>query len=158
MSPVADLSGLAKKLNQATDEINKMLKEIEEHLFALNLGVEAEAPILVGREWATSSGTEQQYTKNFFEQYYVAWKKSNNKWMLMIVNKTFQQAYDINETDRVVSETWEPVLNTNRQLRATALSNIEDLFAALKTEGEKLLKAVEKGHETQETIYMDLPY
>ena len=109
-------------LNKSTDELNKIITEIENRLIDMKLGVTAwvEKPVVIN----SIDGEDREY--------FIGFTRFNFDWRIVSMIKK----------DNKPSKNIVPLLYTNRVVRMAACSVLEDLILALNEKTEKFISDV----------------
>jgi hypothetical protein len=150
MATLDNLSKLSQELNAKSNEINKILLDLEKKLQALNLGLEA---------WGDAIGmsSDALVTKRNEEDGSVVnevlgFGRHGDRYALLVKTETWTE----DEGHEIVS--WESegeprlLLQTSREVRIKALSLIDQLLAALEEEARTVIKAIEDGRKAVDGI------
>jgi len=111
---LSSVSDLANELAIASDNLNDALREVEEKLAALNLGVSAAVPLEVGSGWSRS----------------LAFRKEGSKWRLMV---------DREDTTPEVSFNTSPLMNVSREVRCQVAGRLKELYLQIVANAESQL-------------------
>lgn len=161
MAKFEDLAKVSKQINQRSDEANQILKELEQKLVAMNLGVEA---------WITKypltsiESTVEMEDKRDYELYderhrtdeVLGFGYFGDRQMLLVKESFYSESphqltqYGNWRLDRETEA--KPLLQASRQLRIEALGNIEHLIDAVLVEAKKVIEAIDKGRKTVDNL------
>lgn len=154
MSSLSDLSKLSKSLNDESNKVNEVLLDFEEKLVAMNLGVEA---------WVTL--TEEPYTEELQEgddrqvkclkETELGFGEYCGSYQLLIRYLDY-----VEDVTQYGNPRWEkreeygksPIRAVSRQVRVSALENLEKLLDALMVEANRVLKAIERGRKVVDNL------
>ena len=135
------LSKLAPQLNKATDLYMAELKQIEEQLNRLNLGIELE---LEGTIQKSNSKNKYNDDGEAYGPFHSGWtigygKDSRGTWCLIV------REYEVDESsNQWVEEDATPLLQVSRDLRIAAAEKIPDLLKVIEQEVKKKIATLAK--------------
>ena len=148
---IAELSPLAKQVNQKTDEINRVISTLNDKLAKLNLGIEVwlDHPrnALAVSDWEDEA-THRERTFWFF-----GYDRLGDKWQLAVKEVTEELTIEDGEENvEEVNPKFFPLLSASRTLRLAALEQIPRLLDQMKEEGKKLLETVSAAEKLAESL------
>jgi hypothetical protein len=160
---INDLVQLSKTLNTSTDELNAQLKDVEDRINALSLGVEAWVTNKPLREEFTASSSPYGHPTRGRIATELGYARFNEGWKLAVRTVSYSQWLDLNtevaweeSTDgrgmEVSGFETKPLLRAGRTLRTAAVDRIPDLVEALHAAGSKVAEAVEKARKLSESL------
>lgn len=143
MPPIDDLSEVAARLNDASDRGTERLKEAEEKLRNLNLGIEfySRRPIMPSESWRDGAENCRKEVRLGFG------KANTGVWRLRLKFTTYRHGFFEGDTNSPYRDTdrdeFEAVMESKRELRIAALHHLDEFIGDLKVEAEGLAKIVE---------------
>jgi hypothetical protein len=157
MTELDDLTPLSKRLNAATDELNKVLETIQTKLNALAIGVE----VWLGsspRHVLDSRIVDAKGNRRTIREAQLGYARQGEGWALVVRYASYDMTREANR------EEWEyvdgnpyaievkPLLRAAREHRVRAVDVLPYLIDALKAEAEKVIGSVEKAKKVAEAL------
>jgi hypothetical protein len=146
MSNLANLSNLSTTLNQQSNKVNDLLKELEGKLYAMNLGVEVwayDAPLSTSPSSFYDPDRDKEYRESL--DLVLGWARTGEKFGLTVqaVTYTWEGKWVMkNEGSRT------PLLQASRETRILALEKVDALVEALTNKAQELVGSIQKAQET----------
>ncbi len=141
MSNLAVLTGLSKNLNRQSNQVNDLLKEFEQKLYALNLGVEEWAyddPLATTPTNFYDGEKDREYRESY--DVVLGWGRMGERYGLLIQSVTYRWEQDewvmINEGPRT------PLLQASREVRIAALEKVDSLIKALTERVKRVVESI----------------
>lgn len=158
MAEISELTPIATKLNRKSDQINRTITTINQKLAKLNLGIEVwlDTPLPAekwGEEANVALAKPWQVDENGVrcrEAFYLGYGRLGDTWGLLIKQVVEEQQPD--GTIVTFSEDRVSVLKGTRNARLAALEQLPQLLNALKAEGARLLKLIDAGEKTAQSL------
>jgi hypothetical protein len=154
MSDLQDLDTLSKRINVASDELNKALQTIQDKLNALSLGVEV---------WLTSESDELDEkisgsTENgrVLQTQELGYGRLGDGWGLLVRRCSYEQDFDGMHwhfrpgLPTVIDQG--SLLKASRHVRVAAVTSIPLLIEKIKREATDVIKAVEGAKRIAESL------
>jgi hypothetical protein len=136
-----DLTPIARRLNNASDELNLALRRIEHRLNELGIGIDRFEPIPGTRDVVSSRDSRDPEE---WSEYQVGYDRIGDRWALLIRRAHFvDEAPDVASEDCWTFDEIKPLLKASRELRIKAVAAIPALLKALKAEAEEVLSVVD---------------
>src|SRR5712692_8552214 len=131
------LASLSKSLNEASDQLNRQIAEIESALNTYKLGISAWVELKREQE-QTPGGDGKFYELTHVEDF--GYGKHNGKWGLLV------SSYYEEFIDPAVPQTIETAFlrDASREIRLAAVEKVPDLLSALSGEAAKITDEVLK--------------
>src|SRR6187431_1195689 len=129
------ITPLAERLNSASDDLNSALKQIEQRLNAIGIGVGKFVPIPDSQQALAVSNTQHHI------EYQVGYDRFGDGWALLTRRVRVQK--DGTSGERAEFDELKPLLKSSRALRMKAVPAIPRLLHALSSEAEGVLKIIE---------------
>lgn len=153
MVNLSELTPLAKKLNEKSDELNTVISTINKKLNALNLGIEVwtSTPIQSG-DYEYDHETEPPL--RYREVVYLGYAEVGNEWELAVkevILETRQDDYG-RECEDAANPTIRSLISASRHLRTAAMDELPDLLDELKRKAEKLISSIDAGKKAAESL------
>lgn len=152
MANLADLSKLSKKLNAQSDEVNKILQDLEKKLVAMNLGISAWMPQSI----TLDSSQEIEGKLRFSYDSILGFGRYGNRDMLLVKKLRYCERRDENgewgDCEVEQESTPVPLLQASREIRIAALGQIEKLIGVLEYESVRVIEAIEEGRKTVDNL------
>ena len=159
MAEISELTPIATKLNRKSDQINRTITTINQKLAKLNLGIEVwlDTP-LSAEKWGEAEDVELAKPWQLDddgvrcrEAFYLGYGRLGDKWELLAKLVTEESQPDgtivtVGEASRA------SVLKGTRNARLAVLEQLPALMDALKAEGERLLKLIDAGEKTAQSL------
>lgn len=149
MANLNDLAKVSKELNAKSNEVNKILQDLEKKLVAMNLGIEVWIP---DSPLSSEKKTEEEENQDgdVIGSHRVSVDEVLGFDGRRLVHKTVYYREDpaINwqKTWQVEQElSSQPLLQASRDLRIEAMNHIEPLINALIEKGKRMIKGIEQG-------------
>lgn len=145
--PISDLHELSGKLNDASDRVNGVLRDAEERLQKLNLGIEVGSPSIL----YNNSYRDKQENVQVIQR--LSWGRYKGTWKLLLktvkLRHGFFQGDDNSPYCDTESVACDPILEANRDLRFAAVGHLESLISEIKKTGKEMLEAAEKASKIE---------
>ena len=135
------LEQLSKTLNEDSNELTKILGEINSKLNALNLGVE----VWLDNQLYEDRLPRDEYGPGMTASGYLGYGKFGDSWGLL-VRQTREKERGDGELS-LESENYRFLLESSREVRLSAVDLIPDLITELESEAEETRTAVSKAKE-----------
>lgn len=153
MVNLSELTPLAKKLNQKSDELNSVISTINEKLNALNLGIEVwtSTPIQSGDyEYDHDTEPPQRYR----EVVYLGYAEVGDEWQLAVKEALLETREDDNgrQYEDAANPKVRPLASASRRLRTAAMAELPDLLNGLKYKAEQLISAIDAGKKAADSL------
>jgi hypothetical protein len=153
MAEISELTPLATKLNQKSDQINRTIATINEKLAKMNLGIE----VWLGTPLSAEDGDDVKTWQlddagiRCREAFYLGYGRLGDKWELLA-----KEVIEEEQPDGTIVTVAEPyrasVLDGTRNARLAVLEQLPQLLDALKAEGERLLKLIDAAEKTAQSL------
>ena len=160
MGDLKDLEPTAKRLNAATDELNKALQTIQDKLNAMGVGVEAwiDEP-LTATDWRDIFDRDDEPTGHReFDADELGYGRLGDGWALLVRTRRYVEGPDPG-TGFLKTEAYEdspgerkPLLRAARNLRVEAVALIPNLIDVLKAQADHALKRIEQAKKIAESL------
>jgi len=150
-----ELKSISEALNDSSDSLNSTLTEINNEINKLNLGIEVwleRSPLILvnGKEAPENPPTPNDNTVGE-GALILGYARTSEGWGLAVKEVKFQEGFYGRDSKFLLRETHEKkvvsLLKTPRPVRAAAIRLIPFLLKALKKEGYRLLKDVQKAQK-----------
>ena len=143
MANLADLSKLSKKLNAQSDEVNKILQDLEKKLVAMNLGISAWMPQSITLDSSQEIEGKLRFSLNH-SRLRTIWQSH----MLLVKKLRYCERRDENgEWDCEVEQNPCSIASGVTKIRIAALGQIK-LIGVLEYESVRVIEAIEEGRKT----------
>ena len=151
MVDISELAPIAKQLNQRSNQLNSTLARINQKLSRMNLGVE----VWLDKPLSADPWVKDDNKVLCRDAGYLGYSRLGDKWEL-----TVRVAMEENQSDnprqehieKVGSPRYSSLLECSRNVRLAALEQLPELLDALKAEGERLLKLIDAGEKTAQSL------
>ena len=151
MVDISELAPIAKQLNEQTDKINSIISTLNRKLGKLNLGIE----IWLDTPLSADPWVEDDNEVRCRDAFYLGYGRLGDKWELLAKEVTEEIKHD-QEGREYIEELGRDrrasLLNGTRNARLAALEQLPELLDAMKTEGERLLKLIDAGEKTAQSL------
>jgi hypothetical protein len=151
MVDISELAPIAKQLNEQTDQINKTISAINRKLAKLNLGIE----IWLDKPLSADPWVEDDNEVRCRDAFYLGYGRLGDTWELLAKEVTEEIKHD-HEGREYIEEFGRDrrasLLKGTRNARLSALEQLPELLDALKAEGERLLKLIDAGEKTAQSL------
>jgi hypothetical protein len=158
MTDLNDLAPLSKRLNAATDELNRTLESIQQKLNDLALGVE----VFLDRkgdelEAVVLDGNTDDDDVRVVRLHELGYGRLGDGWALLVRTADYQQRRDRDGdwdyTDNLGSGSdIKPLLRSARHIRVKAVDLLPKLVDRLRAEASNVIAAVEKAKKIAESL------
>jgi hypothetical protein len=135
---IKELSSIALKLNQKSDQLNALITSINAKLAKLNFGIEV---------WLKSHPIKENGDSKVFLGYY----KSKDEWQLTVWDPDDSLEPGDIPSPRSSGNLW-PLTAASRELRLLAMPLIPKLLDGIKDKAEELLSGLEAAEKAAESL------
>jgi hypothetical protein len=158
---LSDLGETAKKLNQASDSVNDIIKRFQETLRSMNVGLEVWPAELKRHTWMDTNDDEEEYERGTMTQE-LGFTRLHDAWVLATRSAYYEKQYSYDaDSDKWVevaespenfvatlgalvrTEGATPLLEQSRATRIAALEFFPEIVRALKDAAGEAVKAIE---------------
>jgi hypothetical protein len=136
---INELSSIALKLNQKSDQLNALITSINENLARLNFGIEV---------WLESHPVKENGNAKAF----LGYCKSKDEWQLAIWDPNDALELEDRPSVRLAGSNVWPLAEVSRELRLLAMPLIPKLLDGIKEKAEDLLKGLEAAERAAESL------
>lgn len=157
MANLRDLTSISKIINEKSDEINRILADVENELVQLRIGVEAwlESEPLTTRRYQEFPNDRSDEKSDYLNETHLGYARHASGFALLV-----KEVRHVKTVDRFGNDTWEvedeespqPLRQASRTLRVNALDKLEALFDVIKKEAERTIQSIEKGKKAVEGL------
>jgi uncharacterized protein YukE len=150
MANLAELTALSTTLNQQSNRVNDLLKELEGKLYAMNLGVEVwayDAPLSRTPKAWYDPDKDREYRES--RDLVLGWARFGEKYGLTVQSVTYRWEGKWVMTDEGPRT---PLLQATREARIAALDKIDVLIEALTEQAREVVNSIQKAQQTIEKL------
>jgi len=146
---LSDLSESAKKLNQASDSVNDIIKRFQDTLRSMNVGLEVWPVDLRSESWVADDEAGYIDTELGFAKLKGEWVLATRRAKyvsLLVYDEVSDEYVPLKDSrERLIStEDITPLLEEDRSMRIAALSHFPAIAEALKDEATTAIEAIEE--------------
>jgi len=155
------LSGKVSKLNQDSDEINKMISSFEKRLEEMNVGVTAwvndpDIEMFNENKFVLGASSQSKGESEEIAATLLGYHKIDGCWRIaaktiIVIERPHPTDPDdclqACETTSII-----PLVDASRDYRVKALAGMDELFKAIEQKVDDLLKAIEQGKKFAKTL------
>lgn len=141
------LSNSASTLNSYSDSCNKKLKDAQDRLASLNIGLEYWLSKPISRSDQQGDAGAHDYSTEIIKR--LGFSRVNGSWVLAVktvrcVSGFYQGDIDCPYTNEYVDKEPEPLLDTPREIRLTAFKSLPDFLDGYNNLVQELNSALAK--------------
>jgi len=157
MVDINELSSLARKLNQKSDETNSIITTFNKKLGDLNLGLEVwlENSDIEGNEYSRLSQAQNNLRPRQKVVTYLGYCNVEDAWQLATKTGILIEDWDSGcqeVSTELISVTYKPLLKATRQIRVGALPLVPRLLDQIKYRAESLLQAIDEAGKAADKL------
>jgi hypothetical protein len=136
---INELSSIALKLNQKSDQLNALITSINSKLAKLNFGIEV---------WLESHPVKENGNAKAF----LGYCKSKDEWQLAVWDPNDALEVEDRPSVRLAGSNVWPLTEASRELRLLAMPLIPKLLDGIKDKAEELLRGLEAAEKAAESL------
>ena len=144
---LAELSSVAQELNVRSNRLNNYIEQVNKALAKANVGIEYYSPrplVTTGRR--KGDGDVQP---DYEQETFLGFDKIEDEWQLALkeVYTEYRYDHDAREEVPVTDETNTPLTDASRDLRLSAIEELDDLVEELTAAARRKLKVIERAEK-----------
>jgi hypothetical protein len=131
--------------------VNELLKEFEQKLYAMNLGVEVWAyddPLTTSPTSFYDGIKDQEYRES--HDMVLGWGRLGEKFGLLVLSVKYR--WELGKWVMIDENPRTPLLQAPREIRIAALGKIEALISALRERAQELVNSIKTAQQTIEKL------